>query len=152
MWCIRHKNGCGNYLQRYLQLLGVCLALGIPFAAFAVDAQEGLWEIGLVMRVEGKDYGPYTRQQCVTKADAQDPSRLFAETTGSCEYTNKRYFGSQFSFNVRCNTDIPLSGTGQVEYGADWVKGNMALSAQVADGPSVETASEISGKRLGKCQ
>ena len=146
MWCIRPSN-----LQRYLPSLGAALALGLPLPASAVDAQEGLWEISIAMRVEGQDYGPYTRQQCITKADVQEPSRLFAETTGSCEYANKRFYGNQLSFNVRCNAGIPLSGTGQVEYGADWVKGNMELEAQVPDGPSVETASEISGKRLGPC-
>lgn len=142
MWCTR---------PRLLRWLGAGLALSLPFAALAVEAQDGLWEIGIVMRVEGQDYGPYTRQQCITQADVQDPSRLFAETTGSCEYTNKRDFGNQLSFNVRCNAGIPLSGTGQIEYGADWVKGNMELEAQVPDGPSVETASAIAGKRLGQC-
>lgn len=123
----------------------------LPMAALAADVLDGLWEIGLVMRVEGKDYGPYTRQQCITKADAQEPSKLFAEAGGGCEYANKRYFGNQFSFNVRCNVGIPLTGIGQVEFSAERLSGSMNLSAQMPGGPSVETASEISGKRLGKC-
>lgn len=132
----------------------IACAMFISLPAYAnSDVLEGMWEIGLVMRVEGQDYGPYTRQQCITKADAQDPAKLFADTGGtSCEYTNKRYFGNQFSFNVRCNTGIPLTGIGQAEFSADRLHGSMTLSAQMPDGPSVETASEISGKRLGACQ
>lgn len=132
------------------------IALGVlfssPLAQAATDVLEGQWEISLVMRVEGQDYGPYSRQQCITKADAQDPAKLFAEAGGSCEYANRRFFGNQFNFNVRCNAGIPLTGTGQVEFSADHFHGSMSLSAQVEGGPSVETASEISGKRLGACQ
>ena len=134
------------------KLIACAMLISLPAYA-ATDALEGMWEIGLVMRVEGQDYGPYTRQQCITKADAQDPAKLFADTGGTgCEYTNKRYFGNQFSFNVRCTAGIPLTGTGQVEFSTERVKGSMNLIAQVPDGPSVETASEISGKRLGTCQ
>lgn len=129
-------------------------ALLIVFSAntlASTDVLEGQWEISLMMRVEGQDYGPQTRQQCISKSDAQDPAKLFAESGGGCEYTNKRYFGNQFTFNVRCNAGIPLTGTGQVEFSAERVKGSMTLIAQMPGGPSVETASEISGKRLGKC-
>lgn len=130
-----------------VMLLSLLPAMGLA----ATDVLDGLWEISLAMRVEGQDYGPYTRQQCITKADAQDPSKLFAESNGGCEYANKRYFGNQFSFNVRCNAGIPLTGTGQVEFSAEHMTGSMNLMAQMPDGPSVETASAISGKRLGTC-
>lgn len=134
------------------RLLFALLLSLLSMAAVAADVLDGLWEISLVMRVEGQDYGPSTRQQCITKADAQDPSKLFAESGGGCEYANKRYFGNQFSFNVRCNAGIPLTGTGQVEFSAERMSGSMNLMAQMPGGPSVETASEISGKRLGTCQ
>ncbi len=129
------------------------LFLLLPVTALAAaDVLDGLWEISLAMRVEGKDYGPYTRQQCITKADAQDPSKLFAESSGDCDFANKRYFGNQFNFNVRCNAGIPLTGIGQVEFSAERMSGSMNLMAQMPDGPSVETASAISGRRLGACQ
>lgn len=128
------------------------LFLASAMAAQAGDVQEGLWDVALVMRVEGQDHGPFSRQQCISKADAQDPSKLFAEAAGGCEYTNKRYFGNQFSFNVRCNAGIPLTGQGQVEFSAERFHGNMELVARIEGGPSVETASEISGRRLGPCR
>jgi hypothetical protein len=134
-----------------MRTLAVLLILLSSNALAASDVLEGQWEISLAMRVEGQDYGPYTRQQCINKTDAQDPAKLFAESGGGCEYTNKRYFGNQFTFNVRCNAEIPLTGTGQVEFSAERVKGSMNLVAQMPGGPSVETASEIVGKRLGKC-
>jgi hypothetical protein len=135
-----------------MKRLVVALTLAISISACASDVVEGQWEISLALRVEGQDYGPFTRQQCITKADAQDPGKLFAEAGGGCEFTNKRYFGNQFNFNVRCNPGIPLTGTGQVEFSADHFHGAMMLRAQVPDGPSVESASEIDGKRLGPCR
>lgn len=136
-----------------LSLTGLlAAALCLPQAGTAaVEAQDGLWELGIALRVEGRDHGPYMRRQCTTKADVQNPSRLFAESVGSCEYTNLRQFGNQITFNVRCNEAVPLSGIGQIEYGADWVRGSMTLDAQLPNGPSVETESEISGRRLGPC-
>lgn len=135
-----------------MRLLAALLIVFSAHAPAATDVLEGQWEISLVMRVEGQDYGPYTRQQCISKSDAQDPAKLFAESGGGCEYTNKHYFGNQFTFNVRCNAGIPLTGTGQVEFRPERVKGSMELIAQTPGGPSVETASEISGRRLGPCQ
>ncbi len=128
------------------------LLLLISVNAMAADVMDGLWEISLAMRVEGQEAGAFTRQQCITNADAQDPSKLFAESGGGCEYTNKRYLANHFSFNVRCNAGIPLTGNGQVEFSAESMHGSMNLVAQMPGGPSVETASEISGKRLGRCQ
>lgn len=131
----------------------VLLLSALPVTTLAADVLEGQWEISLVMRVEGQDYGPYTRQQCITKADAQNPSKIFAEADSGCEYINKRYFGNQFSFNVRCNAGIPLTGIGQVEFSQERMSGSMNLSVQPPEGgPSVETASQISGKRLGSCK
>lgn len=128
------------------------LALVFAVAAQASDVLDGQWEISLVMRVEGQSFGPYIQQQCIDKATAQDPGKLFGAAGNECEFVNKRYFGNQFSFNVRCNAGLPLEGTGQVEFSADQMHGSMALSARVPNSPSVETVSEISGKRLGACK
>jgi hypothetical protein len=127
------------------------LALSVAPLAWAGDVIEGLWDIGLVLRVEGQDYGPHHRRQCITQADAQDPGKLFGESTGICQFVNKRYFGTQLTFNVRCDGGVPLTGTGQVEFGPERFYGNLALIARMPEGPSVETLSEISGKRLGPC-
>lgn len=124
----------------------------LPLAVHASDVREGLWDLNVVMHAEGQDFGPFSRQQCITKEDLQNPANLFAEATNNCDFTNKHFFGNEFSFNVRCNAGIPVSGTGSVEYGADWVKGSMQLTAQVAGGPSVDTTTEISGKRQGDCR
>ncbi len=132
---------------------GAALLLVLPAAAQAqlIDVQEGVWEIGVALRVDGEDYGPYTRQQCVTKEDLKNPAKLFAATTESCVYTNMRFFVDEFSFNVRCDTGIPLTGTGKVQFGDNTFKGDMTVNAQAPGGPSVETATAISGKRLGAC-
>jgi hypothetical protein len=129
------------------------LLMLLPAAAHAqlIDLQDGVWQIDVALRVDGQDYGPYSRQQCVTREDLRDPAKLFAVTTESCEYTNLRFFVDEFSFNVRCNAGIPLAGTGKVVFGDNRFTGDMTVSAQVPGGPSVESATAISGKRLGAC-
>ena len=146
MWYTR------NMLNSCLQRCLVFLLLAPAVSAYA-DVQEGLWEITFSMRMDGteQDLGPYTKQQCFTKADTQDPSKLFGDSDGSCEYVNKRYNGNQFYFSVRCNIGIPLSGTGQAEFSSDSLEGDMQLSAQTEGGPSVGTHSKVFGKRLGAC-
>lgn len=135
-----------------MKLILAALMLLFSLTVQAADILDGQWEISLMMRVEGQDYGPQTHQQCISKAEAQDPGKLFGEAGNECQFVNKRFFGNQFTFNVRCNAGLPLEGTGQVEFSADKVRGSMNLSAKVPDGPTVETVSEISGKRLGPCK
>ena len=126
------------------------MAMALP--AWGADVMEGEWEVGLVMRVGGQDYGPQYRRQCFTQADAKNPGRLFGEPVGGCEFVKMHYFGSQASFNVRCNAEIPLTGTGQVEFSKESFYGTLNLVAQLPNGPSVDTEAEINGKRLGPCQ
>lgn len=135
-----------------MKAIAVAWMLAFPLLAQATDILEGQWEISLMMRVEGQDYGPQTRKACINQEEAKDPSKLFGAAGNECQFVNKRYFGNQFNFNVRCNAGLPLEGVGQVEFGADNFHGSMTLIAKVPDGPSVETASEISGKRLGACR
>lgn len=134
----------------------VLLSLMTALPAYAaMDVQEGQWEITLTMKADGSEqiFGPYTNSQCFTRADAQNPAKLFADTGGTgCEYTNKHYYANHFTFNIRCGGGIPLSGTGEVEFSSDRFEGSMNLQAQVEGGPTVETHSEVSGKRLGTCQ
>jgi len=129
------------------------------FAAAALPAQAemqgGLWNLTVTMKVDGsaKPFGPYSQSQCFTQADLQDPGKLFAEGDNAvCEYVNKRYYANQITFNIRCGGGIPLGGTGEVEFGRDAFEGHMDLGANAEGGPTVETHSQVSGKRAGPCQ
>lgn len=133
----------------------LCSLMAVLPADAAMDVQEGQWEITLTMKAGGSEqaFGPYTKNQCFTKADAQNPAKLFADTGATgCEYSNKRYEANRFSFNIRCGGGIPLSGSGVVEFSSDRFAGSMNLQAQLEGGPAVETHSDVSGKRLGPCQ
>ena len=109
----------------------LCSLMAALPAYAAMDVQDGQWEITLTMKAGGSEqaFGPYTRNQCFTKADAQNPAKLFADTSGTgCEYSNKRYEANRFSFNIRCGGGIPLSGTGEVEFTSDRFAGNDQLA------------------------
>ena len=127
----------------------VCLTL--PSIARSNDIKEGLWQISLMMRADDQDFGPFTQEYCFTSSEIQNPSKLFAQAMNNCEFTNRRLFGNEFRFNIHCNVGIPFMGLGVVEYSPDSLHGSMELQAGGNGSPSVETRSEILGKRLGSC-
>jgi hypothetical protein len=134
----------------------LCALLTVLPVVAAMDVQEGQWEITLTMKAAGGDgqtFGPYSKSQCITQADVQNPAKLFADTgVSGCEFSNKRYDVNRFNFSIRCGGAIPLSGSGEVEFSPDRFAGSMNLQAQLEGGPAVETRSEVSGRRLGSCQ
>jgi hypothetical protein len=136
----------------------LCLALlGVPVGALADEPLPGLWELTLETRVPaepGFEAPPQTISQCLTEADARDPSKVLgplASSGGSdCRYTQSGYQGNVFRFVLQCASPLPLKTTGNVSFSASSVQGTMETSSTV-DGRSVEFASKLSGRRLGDC-
>lgn len=122
-------------------------------AALADDALPGLWSITLTMTAPGADgeFGPFTKTQCFTQADAQNPDKLFAEMGGECTYGDKRYQGSHFTFTVQCTGAVPMQGGGEVSFSAHSFEGNLEIQAKVPDMGQVKTKSRVKGSRLGDC-
>lgn len=139
-----------SYLTRSLTLI---LLLGAPSAN--AEVLEGLWDITLAMKVDGvpRPFGPFSQTQCFTQVDIQDPNKLFGESVDSaCQFTHKRYQANSYTFNLICNDNLAISGTGEVEYKKDQFTGHMEVNAQKRGGPVVESESYVIGKRIGPCQ
>jgi hypothetical protein len=137
-------------------LLAVC-ALALIGAARAEDLAPGLWELSLEARVEsepGFQPEPMTVNQCVTKQDASDPSRLLGSVaTGGatgCSYLEKSYLGQTFRFAMACSGALELKTTGEVTFSARLLRGLITTSSSV-EGKKVEFKSTLIGRRLGDC-
>ena len=130
-----------------------CLLQAAVFPAYAEDVLPGLWNITLSMTVAGTDneFGPFTKTQCFTQADAQSPDKLFSEMGGDCTYGDKHYQGDRFRFSARCSGVVPMQGEGEVTFSATSFEGNMSVQANVPDIGQITTKSRVKGSRLGDC-
>lgn len=135
-------------------ILVVSLLQAVASPVHAGDASPGLWRITLNMTAAGMDneLGPYTRTQCLTQADVQNPEMLFAEMGGSCTFADKHYHANHFTFFVQCIGVVPMQGEGDVSFGPESFEGNLSIQAEVPDMGLLKTKSRMTGSRLGDCQ
>jgi len=139
-------------MTRWRLALALTLLLSI-FSLRAEDVNPGLWDISLTMTPEGAaPIGPFSQQKCFTKADAQDPQKLFAEAGGvDCSYGDTQVQGNRLSFSIRCGGEMPLSGHGSVTFSSSSFEGEMDVTANISGIGELQSKSQISGKRAGDC-
>jgi hypothetical protein len=141
--------------NRFLALgLGALVLAGV---ARAEDLAPGLWELALEAKVDaepGFQPGPITVNQCVTKSDTRDPSKLLAPIASAgasgCNYSEKSYVGQKFRFAMQCSGTLELKTTGEVTFTATALRGTLTTSSSI-DGKTVELKSTLVGHRLGDC-
>jgi len=133
------------------RLLVLALLLA-PAGAWPADPEPGNWELTVTTQMEGlpQPIGPIARTQCLSAADAQDPSRVLNPGSGNCEFSNRRESGGTFTFDVSCSGAFPMTGTGAVNYGTQSMSGELNL-ASIVSGKKVGMHARISGRRLGAC-
>jgi uncharacterized protein DUF3617 len=133
-----------------LVLFIACL---VPLAAAAADIEPGSWEMSVTSSFEGMpgQIGPVVQTRCFTAADVRDPHRVLeSAATSGCEFTNRRDSGSEFTFDLKCSGQIPMSGSGRVTYTRTTLEAEMLLTG-AANGQKFATRSRVSGRRLGSC-
>jgi hypothetical protein len=138
------------------------IAAALPAVAFsppgaAADPSPGLWEITLETRVAaqpGFTPEPYRLQQCLTAADARDPSTLLGGLANpgasGCSYSDKSYSGDTFRFSMQCAGSFGIKSRGEVTFSAETMNGTISASANVG-GEKTELTNKISAHRLGGC-
>ncbi|MBI5331238.1 MAG: DUF3617 family protein [Betaproteobacteria bacterium] len=139
----------------YRTLAALALLYIVP--AHAQDIAPGLWQITMETRVSatpGFTPAPYTLNQCLTAADARDPSRVLGGVANpgatGCTYTDKGYSGNTFRFTMQCAGTFGIRTRGEVSFSADSLDGTISASADVG-GQKVEFGNRIRGKRVGGC-
>ena len=141
-------------------LLRTLLLITFTFAsplALAADVSPGSWEITMETRVPaepGFAPPPFQITQCLTDADARDPSRVLGGVSNpgasSCNYSDKSYSGNTFSFSMQCAGTYEIKASGRVSFTADTMQGMIDSTANVGGKP-VQTQNKISARRVGGC-
>lgn len=126
-------------------------------AGVAADVAPGLWEISLETLVPaqpGFAPDPFRLTQCLSAADARDPSALLGGLANpgasGCTYTNKTYSGNTFRFSMQCAGGFAIQSQGEVSFTADTMSGTISAIANVA-GEKARLSNRISARRLGGC-
>ena len=129
----------------------------VSSAALADDISPGSWQLSMETRVPAEPgFAPpaFSITQCLTDADARDPSRVLGGVSNpgasGCNYTDKSYAGNTFSFAMQCEGNFAIKAAGRVSYTADTMNGVIESTAMVAGKP-VQTQNKIAGRRLGSC-
>ena len=138
-------------------LLAAALAAAYPVCGWSADLSPGLWTITLEARVAaqpGFTPEPFHLQQCLTAADARDPSALLGGLANpgasGCSFSDKSYSGNTFRFSMQCVGSLGMRAHGEVTFSAEAMNGTISASAD-AGGEKIETSNRISGRRLGGC-
>ncbi|TMH63564.1 MAG: DUF3617 family protein [Betaproteobacteria bacterium] len=125
--------------------------------ALAADVSPGSWEITMETRVPaepGFAPPPFQITQCLTDADARDPSRVLGGVSNpgatGCNYSDKSYSGNTFTFSMQCAGTYEIKASGRVSFTADTMQGMIDSTASVGGKP-VQTQNKISARRLGGC-
>lgn len=126
-------------------------------AAQSTDLTPGLWAISMEVRTpaaSGFQPPPFAANQCLTAADARDPSRVLGGVANpgasDCRYTERNFSGNTFRFAMQCGGAYALQSRGEVTFGAQTMDGTIVSKGNVAGTPT-EFQSRISAKRVGNC-
>jgi hypothetical protein len=125
--------------------------------ALAADVSPGSWEITLETRVPAEPAfapPPFSLTQCLTEADARDPSRVLGTASNpgatACNYTDQSYSGNTFTFSMQCSGLYGIKASGRVSFSADSIQGAIDSTANIG-GKEVQQVNKISARRLGDC-
>jgi hypothetical protein len=125
--------------------------------ALAADVSPGSWEITLETRVPAEPAfapPPFSLTQCLTEADARDPSKILGTASNpgatACNYTDQNYSGNTFTFSMQCSGLFAIKASGQVSFTADTMQGTIDSTATIG-GKDVQQVNKISARRLGGC-
>jgi len=129
--------------------LSLLLLIFLGTAALAEGVEPGSWELAVRSRL-GPQAQPVaaTQTQCITEADARDPSQVLGGAAGTCEFSNRRDDGSTFTFDVACTGLLPMKGRGTVRYTAGTLDGDLDLTD---DKGGFALRTSVKGRRLGPC-
>jgi hypothetical protein len=119
--------------------------------------RDGNWQVTMEMNMPGMPQGmpPMTMTQCVTKAEAEDPSKLVPQggrggPPPECKVTDQKIDGNKITWSMRCEGANPMTGTGEFVYSGDSYVGTMQMTTGRGGQPMTMTM-KYTGKRLGDC-
>jgi hypothetical protein len=137
--------------------IAVVAALGLSLTAFAQGPRrDGLWEIKTEMQMENMPMAipPTTSQQCITPADANDPSKSTPPRgrggrggASDCKMSDYKIDGNKVTWSMKCEGAQPMTGAGEIVYAGDSYTGTTKMEI----GGRGSMTMKYTAKRLGDC-
>jgi hypothetical protein len=120
--------------------------------------RDGRWEVTTQMEMGGMPapMPATTITQCITKEQASDPQRFVprgpqrGSEQNDCKVENFKTDGNKVTWSMRCTTPQPMTGTGELTYGADSYVGTQTMNME-RGGQAMTMTMKYTGKRLGDC-
>lgn len=143
--------------MRCLKFVTVALAAMLATPVGAADIAPGLWEIDMESRspaAPGFTPPPFRITQCITPADAKDPSRVLGQVANpgatNCTYGERNYSGSTLTFTMKCAGTFEIESSGRIAFSATTMEGTIDAKANVG-GQSLDTRNKLTARRVGGC-
>ena len=138
---------------------GVVLAGAVALSS-SVFAQgegprvDGNWQVTMETQMPGMPTGmpPTTMTQCISKAEAADPTKMVPQGQGrgamsNCKATDYKASGNTVTWSVQCDGPNPVAAEGEFVYSGDTYASTMKMNM----GRSGVMTMKTNGKRLGDC-
>ncbi len=140
-------------MPRYHNFLALLATIPAICSAQATIS-PGLWQISVQSNTDAIAMQPVQVNQCLTAADAKDPSRLLGSISNpgasACSYTNRNYSGNTFSFAMTCAGTFAITAVGSVTFTATTISGAINTSSNI-NGEPIEMKNVVMAKRVGDC-
>jgi hypothetical protein len=134
--------------------VAVLIVAAAAAATLAQARRDGEWEVKTEMVMEGMPAMPgQTMKQCITPEEANDPQKAMPQGgrgrggSGDCKVSDRKEEGNKVTWTMKCEGAPPVTGTGEIVYGADSYNGTMKM-----DMGGRAMTMKYTGKRLGDCK
>jgi hypothetical protein len=132
----------------------LAVILAIPAICSAQTISAGLWQLSLQVQSAAAAMPPLQANQCLTDADAMDPSKLLSSMASpgasGCTYSDRRYSANTFRFTMACAGTFAIKATGDVSFTATTMSGTISTSANI-NGQPVNMQNSVTAQRIGDC-
>jgi hypothetical protein len=143
--------------MRLRALVVTVVVAGISAAVLAqAPRRDGKWEVKMEMSMPGMQMPPTTTTQCITPADAADPTKSVPQApagrggTPSCKMSDYKVTGNKVTYTMTCDPPQASTMTAEITYAADSYTGTMTVNMDRGGQPMAMTM-KYTGKRLGDC-
>src|SRR5258705_6898669 len=123
--------------------------------------RDGKWEVTTTIEMPGMPAGrgmpAMTATQCVTKEQAADPQKMYAQQMpqrgnqeSDCKVSDIKTSGNTTSWTIKCTTPQEVTGGGEITYTENNFTSAMKMT-MTRGGQSMEMTTKTTGKRVGDC-
>jgi len=132
-----------------MRILLALASAAVCLPAAAQGMEPGEWEIRTVISSSMMQVPQVaTGVQCITPADARDPTRFAVRETSGCVVKPGARSASSYSWTVSC--DQGMNGAGKAKFAGASFESEMRSSVNF-QGVKMEILTATTGKRLGPC-